>query len=296
MQGAVPVLFYENEAVDEVTFPPVGDFYKRRTASGKPFIGNAVLQGLDWVAFPCLWPCVFAAAGKPCQFCFSGGSFESMAKKGKPLPKPLPATDAMEMIRYAVENEGARHTQLTGGSTYDGLTETALIIKYLEEVRVPGEIILYVTPPDLRAADAYFAHGATRVACSIEVWDMAHARKITPGKIEYTGRERYLDTLVYIAEKYGKGKALSNFIIGIEPFETLMEGATYLAERGVLPSASVWMPMGRPVSGKMNPPDIDYYKKVKEGFAKLYTKYGLEPPESRGLNVCIERDIWTYTT
>jgi hypothetical protein len=100
--------------------------------------------------------------------------------------------------------------------------------------------------------------------------------------------------LEYIAEKYGHAKAFSNFIIGIEDFSTLAMGATWLAERGILPAASVWMPMGRPVMGSMKPPDVDYYKRVKERFAELYTKYQLEPTKSRGLNVCIERDIWNY--
>ena len=109
-----------------------------------------------------------------------------------------------------------------------------------------------------------------------------------------TGRDRHLHVLEYIAQKYGDGKAFSNFIIGIEDISTLKEGATWLTERGILPSASVWMPFGRPVQGSMKAPDIDYYRRVKELFAKLYTKHKLEPTPSRGLNVCIERDIWKY--
>ena len=137
-------------------------------------------------------------------------------------------------------------------------------------------------------------HCASRIACSIEVWDLNRAKDITPGKIDITGRERHLQALTYIANKYGNSKAFSNFVIGIEDFETLADGATWLAERGILPTASIWMPMGRPVQGSMKAPDIDYYKRVKEHFANLYTKYDLSPTESRGLNVCIERDIWNY--
>jgi hypothetical protein len=136
--------------------------------------------------------------------------------------------------------------------------------------------------------------GADRIACSLEVWDINRAHKITPGKIKITGREKYLRTLRYIAEKYGPGKAFSNFIIGIETFETFREGATWLAERGILPAASVWMPMGRPVLNSMKPPDLDYYKRVKELLAGLYTRYNLKPTKTSGLNVCIEHDIWRY--
>lgn len=98
--------------------------------------------------------------------------------------------------------------------------------------------------------------------------------------------------LTYIAERYGPGKAFCNFIIGLEPFETLREGAAYLAERGVIPSASVWMPFGKPVNGSMKPASLDYFRRTKEMLSELYMKYGLEPAGCCGLNVCVERDIW----
>jgi len=161
--------------------------------------------------------------------------------------------------------------------------------------QLPGEILLYITPPaDTSIIDDYFSLGASRIACSLEVWNMARAKEITPGKINITGRDRHLHALETTANKYGSGKAFSNFIIGIEAFDTLAQGAQWLAERGILPTASVWMPMGRLVQGSMKAPDVDYYKRVKELFAELYMKHQLEPTDSKGLNVCIERDIWKY--
>lgn len=298
-----PALFYNNNFVDEVTFPPKNDFYKQKTSFGVPFVGNAVLQGLDWVSFQCLWPCEYAAAGKACEFCFSGGAFETLAKKRKPLPKPVCPGDFAEIVKYAVEMCGCSSIQITGGSTFDHNREYKLIVSYLEAINsfigrenIKGEILLYITPPkDLNVIDEYFQLGADRIACSIEVWDSNLAKRVTPGKIDFTTRVRHLKALEYISEQYGPGKAFSNFIIGIESFETLKEGATYLAERGIILAASVWMPMGRPVNGNMKTPGIEYYRKVKELFAGLYQKYNLEPPKSQGLNVCIERDIWNYS-
>lgn len=78
-----PALFYKDKFVDFVSFPPENDFYIQKTSLGLPFIGNSVLQGVDWVAFQCLWPCEYAASGKPCQFCFSGAEHEALAKKKK---------------------------------------------------------------------------------------------------------------------------------------------------------------------------------------------------------------------
>ncbi|MDR0904700.1 MAG: hypothetical protein LBN00_00770, partial [Oscillospiraceae bacterium] len=267
--------------------------------SGLPFIGNAVLQGVDWVSFQCLWHCEYAAAGKPCEFCFSGAEFQSLASRGKPQPKAVAAEDFAEIVSYALDHTAARNVQITGGSTFNGAAEAAHIRAYLAAINESvgrgrlGEILLYITPPeDLGLIDEYFGLGASRIACSLEVWDEKLAAEITPGKIAFTTRARHLNALEYTAERFGKGAAFSNFIIGIEPFESLREGATYLAERGVIPTASVWMPMGRPVRGSMKAPERDYYRRVIDLFGELYARYGLEPAGVCGLNVCVERDIW----
>jgi len=298
-----PALYYKGTFLDFVSFPPKNDFYFQKTSSGLPFIGNAVLQGVDWVAFQCLWPCEYAAAGKPCEFCFSGGDFETLAKKKKLLPKPINPSDVAEIVKYAIENAGCNSIQITGGSTFDSEKEHSYIVSYLEAINkyvgrenIKGDILLYITPPkDLSVIDEYFKLGVNKIACSLELWDEKLAKKVTPGKIGFTTRKRHLDALEYIIKNYGVGKAFSNFIIGIEEFETLKEGATYLAERGIIPTASIWMPMGRPVNNTMQTPEIEYYKRVKELFAELYQKYNLEPSECCGLNVCMERDIWNYS-
>ncbi|MDR0799047.1 MAG: hypothetical protein LBN18_04750 [Dysgonamonadaceae bacterium] len=297
-----PALFCSDEYVDTVSLPPRTDFYRQKTSSGCRFVGNAVLQGLDWVSFQCLWTCEYAAAGKPCEFCFSGSDFEALARKKKSLPAALKAADVVEIVKYALEKVRTTNIQITGGSTFNGVSEAAYIRSYLEAIAAEParkerieELLLYITPPkDATLIDTYFELGASRIACSLELWNLELARHVTPGKIVYTTRERHLDILTYTAEKYGASKAFSNFIIGIEPFESLRAGATELAKRGILPAASVWMPMGRPVCGSMTPPELDYYQRVKELFANLYVKYGLVPPATRGLNVCIESDIWKY--
>jgi Biotin synthase-related enzyme len=293
-------LFYEKEFVDFVAFQKKTDFYKQKTSSGLPFFGNAVLQGCDFVSFQCLWPCEFAAKGKPCEYCFSGAEFEMLAKRGKSQPQAVGSSDVVDIVRYAVENKDANSIQITGGSTFSGEKEYEHISGYMKalaesNIKLSGETLLYITPPkNNNYIDEYFALGADRIACSIEVWDKERAKIITPGKIHFTSRERHLKSLEYISEKYGKGKVFSNFIIGLESFETLKEGATYLAERGIIPSASVWIPMGRPVMGSMKAPDLGYFRKVKEMLAELYAKYELTPAGGCGLNVCVEKDIYSY--
>ena len=299
-----PTLLYAGEQVCPVQFMPSTAFYKQKTSSNMPFVGNTVLQGCDWVAFQCLWPCEYACAGKACQYCFSGGQYEALAKRHKKMPFIPSPQDVAEVIQYAIQNDGVNSIQITGGSTFKADVEEAYITSYMEIIneyvgrdKITGEILLYITPPvRFDIIDRYFSLGADRIACSIEVWDDERAAIITPGKREYTTKSRHLDALLYIAERYGPGKAFSNFIIGLEPLETLREGASWMAERGIIPSASVWMPFGKPVMGSLKAPDLDYFRAAKEMLAELYQKYKLCPAGNHGLNVCVEKDIWRWST
>jgi hypothetical protein len=297
------VLLWKGQEVTRVTFPPASRFYEQKTSSGLPFLGNAVLQALDFLSFQCLWPCQYAQAGHACQFCYSGGLFERLARKGKPLP-PMPTPqDVAEMTRYAFMVErAAKHIQLTGGSTMNTQAECAVIKAFLDEIdrvvgmkNIAGEILVYTTPPsDPTEVDQLFSAGVDRIACSLEVWDEDLARIITPGKWKFAGRQRFLDCLTYIAKRYGPNRACSSFVVGLEPAETYLEAARTLASEGIVPIASIWIPFGRPVQGRMQAPELDYYRKVKEGLSVIYEKYGIVPPGSNGLNVCLCRDVWNH--
>ncbi len=297
-----PALLYHDSFVTTVSFPPASRFYDQRTSSGLPFLSNAVLQGVDFLSFQCLWTCEYAKAGYACQFCYAGGMTERLSrqqKTGPPLPTPR---DVAEITAYAINSErSAKHIQLTGGSTMNAQAECRVIVQYLDEIEhvvglrnIPGEMLIYTSPPqDPTELDQLFASGADRIACSLEVWDEELAKIITPGKATFTGRQRTLDCLNYIAKKYGPNKACSSFVVGVEPAHSVLAGAEYLAERGIVPIASIWIPFGRPVMGKTEAPGLDYYRRVKEGLATIFEKYHIEPPGSTGLNVCLCRDAWS---
>ncbi|MBM4025231.1 MAG: hypothetical protein FJ280_07460 [Planctomycetes bacterium] len=298
-----PILLHDGALITEVSFPPASRFYEQRTSSGLPYLGNAVLQGLDFLSFQCLWPCQFAKTGHACQFCYSGGVVERLSKRKKPDPPVPTPRDAAEIVEFAVTKEkSASHIQITGGSTLNTQAECQRIVQYLSEIHrvvglenITGEVLVYTTPPrDPTEVDQVFAAGADRIACSLEVWDKELAKIITPGKAKFTGRQRHVDCLTYIAGKYGPNRACTSFVVGVEPAESFLAGARYLAQRGIVPIASIWIPFGRPVMGKMEAPGLEYYRRVKEGLAGIYEDYDIEPPGSFGLNVCLCRDIWNH--
>jgi hypothetical protein len=296
-----PAIFHNGAKMTEVTFPAASRFYQQKTSSGLPFVGNAVLQGTEWVSFQCLWACDYACQGDPCQFCYSGGIFNSLSGRDKPLPAFPTPEDVAEIVKYAlIDEKCATSIQLTGGSTFNSEKECQLIMAHVEAINkavgrnnIPGELLLYITPPkDPKTVDRFFEAGVDKISCSVEVWNEELAREITPGKMKYTGRQRHLDCLEYISKKYGPNKACCNFILGLEPLESFLEGAEYLAAKGIIPIASVWIPFGKPVMGSVKPPDMEFYLAAKKGLAEIFERYGIVPPGGKGLNVCMCRDTW----
>jgi len=298
-----PCLTCAGRLITEVSFPAATAFYDQRTSSGIPFGQMAVLQGRDVLAFPYLWPCEFAKARLACRFCHCGNYTQRQCEEGLWQDFAFTPQDVAEVVHYAVCVEKyARYVQLTAGSTFHAEKEMDRYCRILEAIdettglaNVPGEVLLYTTPPsDAKELDRLFSAGASRVACDMDLWSEELARELCPGKSKWTNRERHLDSLLHIAATQGRNKACSVFVVGLEPAETFLSGADYLAGQGVVPLPSVWMPHGVPVPGKPAPPDLHYYRKLRRGVAEIYEKHQCEPPGDCGFNVCLGRDTWNH--
>ena len=295
-----PRLTYRGQAVAPVDFPPPTRFFERRTSNGFPFGMMAVLQGLDVVSFPYLWPCQFALGGQPCEFCFQGNHSLAMKQAGQPQPPIGSAEDVAEVVEFCVREEGFRDIQLTGGSEVDAargeVPQTVAILNAIERrmglKKIPGEIYVYTSAPrDPAAVDPLFEAGVDRVAYDLNIWDESIFREVCPGISRHVGRQQLLRALEYAARKHGPNRVCSAFVIGLEPLDSLLAGAEYVARLGVVPLFSIWLPHFRPVRGSTTPPGLDYYRRARQGFAELFAKYQLEPPGASGLNVCMCRDL-----
>jgi pyruvate-formate lyase-activating enzyme len=295
-----PCLTHRGQIVTPVDFPPATRFYEQQTRGGFPFRMMAVLQGLDVVSFPYLWPCQFAQGGLPCQFCYQGNMTLAMNQAGQPLPPIASPEDVAEAVEFCVRRESIHDVQLTGGSEVDSARgEVPLVAEILVRINqrvgldnIPGEIYVYTSAPkDPAAVDALFAAGVDRVAYDLNVWDAAIFEQVCPGIARHIGREAQLRALEYAARRHGPNKVCSAFVVGLEPLESLLAGAEYAARLGIVPLFSIWLPHGRPVRGSTTPPGLDYYRQARQGFAELFVKYKLEPPGASGLNVCMCRDL-----
>jgi DNA-binding PadR family transcriptional regulator len=296
-------LRYRDALVTDVTLPKATAFYRQRTARGTPFRGLAVLQGLDVLVFPYLWPCDYAKAGQACRFCHCGNFTQQQWAAGVRQDPGITAQDVAEVVDFAVNVEkSARYVQLTGGSTFNTEGEIDRLVEMLRAIdrvaglkNVKGEVLIYTTPPsDPRQVDKLFAAGADRVACDLELWDQRLVRQVCPGKTKWTGRQRHLDALLHVAQTQGPGKACSTFVVGLEPAESFLAGAEHLAAHGVVPIPSIWMAYGLPAVQATVRTDLAFFRKVRRGLAEIYEKYRTQPPGREGFNVCLCRDTWNH--
>jgi len=291
LQSGKPVITCNGNAVTEIAFPEKTTFYEQKTSGGIPFGNLAVVQGWDMLSFACLWRCEITQSGNACGFCHTG----NLAVPAHSL------SEMVEVIRYAVQQSPkTKILQLTAGSTFKPESEVDSYVKILNAIDTTIGIanvptIIYLTPPsDVKQLDRLFAAGVSQIACDVDIWNESLFQKICPGKAKANTRQRYLDALYYVAERYGANRACCVFVGGIEPADSLIEGETVLAERGIVPLPSPLMPFAveQKVLATMQPFSLDYYRTVRKETAKLYQQHNLTVPGTYGSDVCLSRDIW----
>ena len=281
-----------------VSFPPPTDYYRQCTSKGRPFGSYAVLEGAGLMAFFYMWPCEYIRTKETCEFCFQVRA--EMA--GFELPSPSDE-EVAEIIAWGIDNAGVREVQLTAGTKFIGRDECGRYARLLEVIdrrvgldRIESEIYCYMTAPkDPALVDQVFAAGADRVAHDLHVWDGDIHKRIAPGHARHIGREGQLRALEHIAEKFGPNRAFSAFVAGIEPLDSMLAGAEYLAARGIVPALSVWMPPPGSTNDEHHPPGLDYYRQARREFARHYREHNLNPPGiPAGSHVSICRDVWRH--
>ena len=291
LKNGKPIITYNNHFLTEISFHERTDFYDQKSSGGTPFDNLAVIQGRDVLTIACLWRCDITQSGNACAFCHTGNyvyPYQSVS-------------EMMEVVRYAVEESPkVKCLTMTAGSTFKPESEIDRYVEILNAIdktvgteKLPT--LIYITPPsDLKQIDRLFDAGVRWIACDLEMWDERLFQKICPGKAKTTTRQRYLDALYYIADRYGPNRACCVFVAGVEPIDSLIEGQNVLAERGIVSWPSPLMRFGleEKVLAEMQPFSLDYYRIARKETAKLFKKYELEPPGTTGSDCCLHRDIW----
>jgi hypothetical protein len=175
-----------------------------------------------------------------------------------------------------------RHFLLAAGALpdYDRSWELALklmkiINEYVDTTKIDSYINL-MPPNDFRLIDKA-ANFFRNCMFNLEVHNRHIFNDICKGKAVTYGYDKIIESLKYAVGVFGSGNVRTNFVLGAEPLESLLEGAEELASIGVCPSATVFWPKpGSPWERKA-PPTLSEVVAAYRALGEIYRRYGFKP-------------------
>jgi hypothetical protein len=213
--------------------------------------------------------CEYFMTKSSCSFC-GYGRFTPRTQALGQIPGVIqPASKALERVKevltYAAGTGEARHVYIVGGSALSSEDETARFLPVIEAARKCVGDKLRVTcgsgAVDRAGSQAFRDAGADSCCYNLETWDAATFEACCPGKAKYIGRDRWIQALVDAAEVFGWGNVASAFVAGLEMrppapgmsepamLASILEGAAFLLDRGIMPLYSPLWPVEGTVYG-----------------------------------------------
>jgi radical SAM superfamily enzyme YgiQ (UPF0313 family) len=170
----------------------------------------------------------------------------------------------------------AKHLLISGGSPKPEDREYLLNV-FLEIGKwspIPIDIMVAPWVP-VEYIKKFKETNINELSVNIEIWDEEIAKKNIASK-NGLGREHYLEFLKEAVKVYGKNNVRSILLVGLEPLASTLEGIEKLAEIGVSPVLSPFIPAeGTELSNHPRPTyeDLVY---VWEKSSEIVKKYGVK--------------------
>lgn len=167
---------------------------------------------------------------------------------------------------------------LIGGRSDKPSREAKEINAIAKHIMKHGKYPIYVMtvpPVSTKVLDEYYRNGVTEIALNIEIWNRPLAQKWMPGKGKIS-LEKYFKMLKYSVSLWGnKGNVRTSFIVGLEPFESLLEGVREVCKIGVAPILSVFRPIPFTKGENIVPPSNDELLNVYNEAQSICKEYNL---------------------
>lgn len=259
----------EERELCEVSFVRKHGWNAFRTADGlDPFAAGAEQLG-DMIVVNVAPGCEYFTARGPtgqsqkCSFC-AYGRFDKRSntlgqEQGQVVLDELIPRRIEAVMRAAAADPHAGHVYITGGSVLDPVQEVERFLPVVEAVRRGVGDRLRVTigsgAVDPAGSKRFRDAGADSACYNLEVWDPATFAACCPGKSAHVGRDRWIAGLLGAVEAFGRGNVGSAFVAGLELLPpgpgmshpeflaSVLEGATFLLDRGIAPLYSPLWPI-----------------------------------------------------
>jgi hypothetical protein len=221
-----------------------------------------------------------------CSFCAYGAPDERTKHLGQEtnhiaIPETTLARMQQTLVAALKETE-VRHIYLVGGSLPDWSDEGE---RFLQLARSVQEVVQHRIPVTLGSAALpleilrqFKEEQLVDAVCfNLEVWSEDLFSKVCPGKNEFVGYSRWLESLENAVDIFGRNRVYSAMVAGIElepDYEMsweqasalAIEGAEALCSKGIIPIYSLYWPTG----GQGHP---EYLSRLRAFFETLNIAY-----------------------
>lgn len=231
-----------------------------------------------------------------CSFCAYGAPDERTKHLGQEAKQiAIPETTLARMqqtLTAALAETDIRHIYLVGGSLPDWRDEAD---RFLQLARSVQEVVEHRIPVTLGSGalpkaslEQFGAEGLVDAACfNLEVYSEDLFSKVCPGKQEFVGYARWIESLENAVEVFGRGRVYSAMVAGIElepeyemsweqASELVIAGAEDLCSRGIIPIYSLYWPVGGRGHPEYLPRLKAFFETLNVAYHNIRRKYGLE--------------------
>lgn len=243
--GETIILLKNNSELCEVRWPKRPDFYNKKTRSGESMKKVVSMRGDCGLRVCFDNACNYFSKGEQCKFC---NIVPARQRNRDHVVTIKESEDIFDAVKDAViDNPVCSHLAMTAGASKDdGLGNLPQILErlnpLLKEKNFP--VVTAITATRNKDETAYLCStGISSVAFNLEIWDERIFTEICPGKTRRIGRHRWIEALKEARDLLKPARALSSFVVGLEPAESLLEGIDYLSSEGIFPIMSPFVPM-----------------------------------------------------
>lgn len=264
--GNVLILRKNGVEVCEVSWPKRPAFYDKETRSGERMKKVASMRGSCGLRVCHDNTCNYFAQEEQCKFC---NIVPARQRNRDHVVTHKQTEDIYDAVKEAmIDDPVCGHIAFTSGAFKDdGLGSLPEILERLKPLLAQKNfpIVTAITATRNRAETEYLCGtGISSVAFNIEIWNEAIFKEVCPGKDRRIGRERWIEALKEASQLLKPARALTSFVVGLEPMESFLEGIEYFTSHGIFPIMSPFIPMvGTEYEGK-TPPKAEWVWEAHE--------------------------------
>jgi len=190
---------------------------------------------------------------------------------------------AFRTLLETEEIEPHKHLQLMAGNLLDLEAEWEICTQVAERLGSIRDLstmdsYLNIVPPSDERRGGYLQRakdlGFRNIAFNLEVIGDRAFQDVCPGKAHLFGYQGMVDSLKESVGHFGHGNVRSNFVLGAQLVDELLDGIRELAEHGIVADYSVFVPKRGTPWAKRSSPDMETIVYFTRQLADIYRQHG----------------------